>query len=48
MLAMPLTGSKDLFLQWDRAFDSAEWQMVFGTEIRDNLLQWDRAFDSAE
>ena len=37
-----------LILQWDRAFDSAEWLPVENIVAGLTLLQWDRAFDSAE
>jgi len=35
-------------LQWDRAFDSAEGQIIRLAENGNSVLQWDRAFDSAE
>ena len=39
---------KVLFLQWDRAFDSAEWSAMNASICAGDILQWDRAFDSAE
>ena len=49
---MPLDEAKtvlrNLLLQWDRAFDSAECKATNPITTLALILQWDRAFDSAE